>query len=143
MWGAPRGGIQCAAVWMCSRTSHRPLNGALDIPISLAFRSYLIDFLTASQRLPGRISKASRLVSRGVPLSCLAFAVAVCTCPWVHLCRPSLSRRSVPDGSRMAVFLYSYATEVVWRKPAPCYRTLKQVRAMRMRVEYCINLRMK
>lgn len=143
MWGAPRGGVQRAAAWICARIRLRPQNDALDIPISLAFRSYLIDFPAASQRLPTRISMISRLVSGGVSLSCLAFAVAVRTCPWVNLCQPSLSLRSVPDGSHMAVFLYSYATEVVWRKPAPCYRTLKQVRAMRMRVEYCINLRMK
>lgn len=93
MWGAPRGGVQRAAVWMCSRTSHRPLNGALDIPISLAFRAYLIDFPAASQRLPTHISMTSTSHLNDFPVG---FRRSLVVLPGVRGCRAH-----VPLGSSL------------------------------------------
>lgn len=99
MWGARCGGIQCAAVWMCSRTSLRPLNGALDIPISLAFRSYLIDFPAASQRLPIHISMTSASHLKGFPSG---FRRSLVVLPGVRGCRAH-----VPLGSSLPAFTLS------------------------------------
>lgn len=96
MWGARRGGIQRTAVWMCSRTSLRPQNDALAIPVPLTSASYLRALLIASQRLPGRISLTSASYLNDFPTGFRRDTIVV---PGVRG-----SRAHVPLGSSLLAF---------------------------------------